>query len=134
MQNSRTNLLQEGQEGVQLRRMKQGFFFPSEFPRIQLNYHLACNQNLELCSSTVLCCSAERSRYDGSTLNPRYQVRTCTAHHSVLKFRWQFCVYRGCPTYTVFTTADPTTTIVWLMYPQVGDFHISKEPQPLQSH
>ena len=90
-------------------------FFLCEFPRIQLNYHLGCNQNLELCSSTVLCCSAERSRYDGSTLNPRYQVRTCTAHYSVLKFRWQFCVYRGCPTYTVFTTADPTTAIVWLM-------------------
>ena len=68
------------------------FFLPlRKFPRIQLNYHLGCNQNLELCSSTVLC-SAERSRYDGSTLNPRYQVRTCTAHYSVLNFRWQFCV------------------------------------------
>ena len=105
-----------------------GIFSLREFPRIQLNYHLGCNQNLELCSSTVLCCSAERSRYDGSTLNPRYQVRTCTAHYSVLKFRWQFYVYRGCPTYTVFTTADPTTAIVWLMYPQVVDFHISRGP------
>ena len=131
MQNSRTNLLQEGQEGVQLRRMKQGFFF-REFPRIQLNYHLACNQNLELCSSTVLCCSAERSRYDGSTLNPRYQVRTCTAHHSVLKFMWQFCVYRGCPTYTVFTTADSTTAIFGLCMRKWGIFALVGDP--LQSH
>ena len=91
-----------------------GIFSLREFPRIQLNYHLDCNQNLELCSSTVLCCSAVRSRYDGSTLNPRYQVRTCTAHYSVLKFRWQFYVYRGCPTYTVFTTADPTTVVFGL--------------------
>ena len=130
MQNSRTNLLQEGQEGVQLRRMKKGFFF-REFPRIQLNYHLACNQNLELCSSTVLCCSAERSRYDGSTLNPRYQVRTCTAHHSVLKFRWQFCVYRGPLTWFSLPRIPlpqlfGLCTRKWGIFTLVGD--------PLQSH
>ena len=82
----------KGKKGYNFDEWGRDFFLPlRKFPRIQLNYHLGCNQNLELCSSTVLC-SAKRSRYDGSTLNPRYQVRTCTAHYSVLNFRWQFCV------------------------------------------
>ena len=40
---------------------------------------------------------------------------------------WATSIYRGSPTYKVFTTADPTIANFGLyLYTQVGDFHISR--------
>ena len=32
------------------------------------------------------------------------------------------------PTYAVFTPADPTTAVFWIMYAQMGDFRVSRGP------
>ena len=46
--------------------------------------------------------------------------------HNVVKYFLKEKEYRGSPTYAVFTTADPTTAVFWLIYMQVGNFCVSR--------